>query len=183
MHKKSFAIVLAAMLVLAGCAGAEAPETKMTTIMLEGMEEEIELTRFSSGKGYEIWYDASILMPPTEENTETDQFVTDAALMEGIQLTISRREDTPEEVLALEREALQAEEYSAIPMETEEGFLSPLPVLALSGLRADDVAECYVVGMEGASYVILMTYPMEAAEGAGMRLYEMVKTFAALPQE
>ena len=177
--KKYLAFFMICALFLSGAAiaGTEnQPETRTATILLEGMEETIEKTRWDSADGYAIWYDAARVAPgdmyghgyfaPTDAEDETE-----------ISLIIVKTEIDPADGKAFLGEAVggygpEAEISEAVWTTMENG----ITIGTISATEEGVVYRFYLVTDDINVLCITATFPMEAAEGYGIRFDHMVRT-------
>lgn len=172
------------MLLAAGIAGAEAAQTKPATIWLEGQEEEIVVTHFEGDKGYGLWYDAERLVPLPGDADAADLFVPiggDADSNIKLSVLLADGQGTPlVDAVAAQEDALRALGYAVVALDVSD-FLPGEGIAGLSALREEEIAECYLFETTQGVYVLTLTYPMEAAEGFGQRLFETVASFEMIP--
>ena len=173
-------VVLILAVPLFAAAGA-APETRQGTILLEGMEEPITLTRFDSPLGYRFWYDAQMFAPaPFSEETGMDVFrPANPDALEGVSLSVSflpQAEGTLDESAGNVLASLQAQGYKIMQVDTTTLF----PLYEAAGYHAvmgQSALDTYILQAGGGEYLITATYPLAAAEGFGARLHFLAATF------
>lgn len=162
-------------------AAAQAPETVPTTIPLEGTEETIEVTTFQSKHGYSIQYDVQAFAPESSQDQAQDIFwPTNPDALQGVSLTVKVGTGTDFTLLNAEadlRQALLLERYAIESLEVPETF-SAYESMALRATKDNLVMNCYLIAAEGRVYTLQLSYPTEAAEGYGARLWAMAETFA-----
>lgn len=176
---KKFLAILTACMLLCGAAMAEttsAADTRVSVILIEGTEEEITETLYESEQGYSLWYDAERLVP-TELYGHTC-FAPDATIEEpAISLLIVDTDINPEDGEAFLGEAVGGygpeAEISEPAWETLENGIT---IGTISAVEEGVVYRFYLVMDDVNVLCLTATYPLEAAEGFGVRFDHMVRT-------
>lgn len=187
--KKSIIWVLCGMLLMAGIAWAEdTPQTRSAVITLEGMEEAITETRFYSGRGYAIWYDAARFAPMTEDEGGGMDILLPAgdtvpqdvvfAIVPGGMLEA----DYAAEMAASIPDTLADNGYDVTPIDVAPLEL-PYLVAGYHGIKEGAVIDEYFLNANGEYFTVTLEYPSEAAEGYGARMLAMLLTFEPVPSE
>ncbi len=190
---KRFSVILAMLLALSPMLGAlaetapTAPQTKESTIYLEGMPETVTLTLFESEQGYRLWYDANMFtFAPAQEEEYEDVFrPASPDAVEGVYLSIrysDQQDYTLEDARLDVLKSLKESGYSANEIVTEELFPA-YRSFGFHGVSVDSVLETYIVEVEEGQYHITAAYPLIAAEGFGGRLHQTVATFEIMGAE
>lgn len=155
------------------------PDVRIHTVSMEGEEEYIIETRYVSPYGYEIWYDAEMMMLNSADGDGYDEFVPafpDA--LPSVSLTIMLADVPDDEAGSLLDEIVA--EYTAAGWKMTEirpdELDSGLPCMICEGSDGNVVIRLY--SFEGALglYCVTASFPEEATEGFGKRLDIMVKT-------
>ena len=190
---KRFSVILAMMLALSPMLGAlaetapAAPQTKESTIYLEGMPETITLTLFESEQGFRLWYDANMFnFAPAKEEEYDDVFrPANPDAVEGVYLSIrfsSKLDYTLEDAGRDVEKSLQENGYTVTALDTSEIFPA-YRSFGFHGVNVESVMEKYIVEAEEGQYYITASYPLIAAEGFGGRLHQTVATFEIMGVE
>lgn len=166
---------------------ASAQETRTEIIMLEGMEEEIETTYFESPRGYSFWYDPQSIIPQVwgdedGEGNDIDTFVPanpDAAspirldIYFGGGLSYTLDQAARDTMDMLIENYGQAEAWDVSGM-FEDGLLAR----GFYAPQGDGVmTDYFLVEANGGAFHIVLTYPLEAAEGYASRIRWMLRSF------
>lgn len=153
------------------------PDTRARTVMMQGDEELILETRYTSPYGYELWYDPSVVQLNNAEGYV--EFVpADPDALPNVSLTIMLAEVSDDEADSLLNEITA--DYTEAGWEMGEIRQDELD----SGLTCnicegyDDGALIRLYQFQGALgvYCVTAAYPEEAAEGFGKRFDIMIKT-------
>ena len=164
---------------------ATPPVTKEATISLEGMEEPVTLTLFESELGYSLWYDANLfaLVKPDEQAEAQQVIDTFAPSIEGViqGVSLSIRPDSQADIPLKEAgeamlKTMQDGGFAVTQLNTSTLF-PQYEALGFHGVSGEGVMEQYLLQFESARFVLTLTYPQEAAEGFGARLYYLISTF------
>lgn len=184
MRRTWFIVLL--LLSLAGNAAlaAQAPEQKLIPVMVEGMEEEVLFTCYTSESGYALWYDAE-RFELIEKDSDGREQIVPAGRDEtsDVKLAVSwnnGRGLTLEEAAGDERESLSKRGYTVVELDAPS-LLEVQDVAGISGIRYEEVVESYLFDTQQGVYTLELTYPIEAAEGFGQRLFATVQMFDILP--
>lgn len=180
---KKWAAILMACLLLTGAVMAEgktesesAPQTRQTIVMMEGMEEEIQETLFDSGLGYSIWYEADRLVP-SEQYGHVTFVPVDGGEEPVISLMIVQAEIAKEQAEAFLGEAVGGYEPTAeISEPVWETLENGVVIGTVDAMEEGRIDRFYLVMGGDQVLCITATYPLEAAEGFGVRFDRMVKT-------
>ena len=185
MRKNALLLVLALLLFAAPVASAEgeAPKTRTETITLEGMPEEITTTYFESARGYSFWYDAESIKPQAWDGEEgeggdVDTFVPADPNAAAVRLDIyfgGAIDYTLDQAVQDTLDSLTLN-YGDAGVQSE----TPFEGYEARMCYADDgktSIEYFLVAVEGGIYHIVLTCPVEAGEGFGARIWQMLKSF------
>jgi len=175
--RKLLAILMAALLLIAP-ALAEAPaenvQTRTSVFEIEGMAEEVVETLYQAEK-YSLWYPAGMLKPTDYYSNisfvPVDETVTNVSFLV-----------VPTEVPAEEAEAFIAEATGGYGPEwtisdvREMATENENVVLTVEAAYEGEIHRYYLVqGFDGCLCITAM-FPLEAAEGYGVRFDALVKT-------
>jgi hypothetical protein len=164
---------------------ATPPVTKEATISLEGMEEPVTLTLFESELGYSLWYDANLfaLVKPDEQSAAQQVTDTFAPAIEGaipgVSLTIhpdSQADVSLSDAGEAMLKTMQDGGFTVTQLDTSTLF-PQYEALGFHGVSSEGVMEQYLLQFENARFILSLSYPQEAAEGFGARLYYLISTF------
>lgn len=183
---KQLALLMIAFMLMPGFAAAEQSETRMETIMLEGVAEEIETTRFESNRGYSIWLDTSRFeLLPEDEGGGVDQYVPiDGGYGSPVMLTIHGWNPIDYTIDDAQRDTMSMltdNGFQAEEMELAKDFLEAYEIRGISGIMDDQFMLYYLIGTQSGIYYASIECPMEAAEGFATRLIYAVASFEAFP--
>ncbi len=184
--KKMIAFVLSLMLTFScaaaeeqtvGCPAAE-PLQRTAVMMIEGQSEEVTETQFFSAGGCEIWYPSEYLVPVSRYGRDCFVPVGAGEESETYFMIVSSDAETAD------AEALLTEAVGGFPPEAEisEPVWSTTADGSLLGsvdARMDGtVYRFYLAGNDDALLLITACFPLEAAEGFGVRFDRMAETIA-----
>ena len=179
-------IIALLMLSLVGnvALAAQAPEQKLVPVMVEGMEEEVLFTCYTSENGYALWYDAERFTLIEEGSDGRVQIVpVGQDETSDVRLAVSWSDATGltlEDAVQDERDSLSQKGYTVVEMDASS-LLDIQDVAGISGIRYEEVVESYLFDTQQGVYTLELTYPIEAAEGFGQRLFATVQMFEILP--
>lgn len=185
--KKALSLLLALLLMMSVCAWAEtpAPETRSSTVMIEGMEEEIIETRFVSDAGYSLWYQADLFhvdandgqafffaLPSTPEGEEPGLLTSESYL-----LVVPVDIDPAEADVMLDEAVGGYVDTEAIIGEVVEIPLESGIELKSVSVQDGDTMSCfYLVKSEEKVLCVTAFCTLEGIEGWGTRFDAMVKS-------
>ncbi len=172
--KKVLAVLIMLTLVIFGSALAQ---TRESTIMIEGMEEKIVETRYESANGFSLWYPADMFK--VEDFYGNDKILPADETIEGVELLI-----VPVDIPVEESEGLIQEagggymEGEAEIGEIEKYVLeSGLEVSRVEVLCEGVVNRFYLITGNDKVFCLTATFPLEAAEGFGVRFENIIAGF------
>jgi len=187
--RRTIIIVLAILFGLSSLIVLAESQKRTETIMLEGMDEEIETTRIESDRGYAIWLDTSMFeLLPEGEGAGYDQYAPiGAGYGSPVRLCIhgwSAPDYTVDDALRDTMTTLAENGYQTYEFELAEGFLESYEVRGAYGIKDDELhVVYYLIGTENGIYYASIEYPMEAAEGSAARLMRAMASFEAVPMD
>ncbi len=175
--KKILAVILSVAMIMCLSAAAESAVTREKIIMIEGTEEIIVETLYESPLGYLLWYPADWFAAAHEEECDLFDAIDEEA---NVGVSIANQEITPEyadeslnaEVeIALANGAVMAGDIRQ--WQLESGAI----IKAAELIYGDDVNMIYYICVEDKVFCVACFYPVEAAEGFGRRIEQMISTF------
>lgn len=175
--KKMLALACALMLLCA-CAAAE---TKQSTIMMEGMPEEITLTRYQ-GDGFSLWYEADKLnIEHVDRGAGSERFVPMQLVSDTDEVDFTFYKEASDDtdlqpILTKGLQALEQEGFTAyeIGAENLKALNGRLTMVGYYGVKGDAFRECYVALVPGGLVYITIRYTMDYVEGWADRFQRMV---------
>ena len=189
MLNRLMLFVLALLILVAPCAMAGNLEdtTRKEKIMLEGMEEEIEAHYFSSERGYAFWYDPKVITPqPESEGVEMDIFrPTNPDAIEGVELTIhyENAQGYTFEQAKKDIEKTLQDNYGGFE-KAAAVITEAYPYEVYSAHDGNSTILSYVIDNAGVgAFYVTAKYPIEATEGFGSRIEQMIGSFHILTPE
>lgn len=153
------------------------PEVRTRTVSMEGEPEDITETRYENPYGYSLWYGDAFIIKQDDTDASMVEFVpVDPDALAPVSLTIARNE--VEDGEALFEEALADHRAAGFEVgEIETGTLeSGLAYRQCECVSEGVVSRFTLVEGDMGSYCVTATFPVEAAEGYGVRLDMAVKT-------
>lgn len=183
--KRTWFIALMLLCLVGNVAvAAQAPEQKLVPVMVESMEEEVLFTCYTSKNGYALWYDAERFELIEEGSDGREQIVpVGQDETSDVKLAVSWNDVagiTLEEAVQDERASLSQKGYTVVELDAPS-LLEIQDVAGISGIRFEEVVESYLFDTQQGVYTLELTYPIEAAEGFGQRLFATVQMFEILP--
>lgn len=185
--KKIISVIVAALIIVSVFAFAEntEPETRVTTIVMEGIETEIIETKYTDETGYSIWYQADLF----QVNTVDDQahfFAIDSTAegeQPGLGASSSYMLVVPADIDPAEADAFIIEAtggfdpsvatISEVTTETREDGIVVRSVF----VEDESNAYSFYLLTDGEQVLCVSTIcPLEAMEGWGLRFDNMVKS-------
>lgn len=176
------------VLCIAFGAMAEAnPNTRVGTIEMEGTQEAVNEALFESPRGYQLWIDTDrFAYVEPDEGSDIDSFeplLPDA--LDGVGLYINyssqlgytldmAREDVQK---VLVENGFTVSELDAKPLFPDDiacGF---------HAIKGDMVVDKYIIAAKDGAFYLSLAYPIEAAEGFGVRLNHMASSFTLVDAE
>ena len=165
------------------------PAIKQMEIELEGMTEYIEVTQYIHEGSFSAWYDAALFMPVPADNGVGFELIENK-LSEEVSFSIldisepdrSQRPGLDEYINEYEREGYIIEAVDGTGMfpllSHEEGT-----VQAFKASKGTALARVYLISAPLWIYLCTLMYPLEAAEGWGARMHQMLNTLEYLPAQ
>lgn len=178
---KKAIIVLFALLLALGAAGVmaeTAPPQREETIHLEGMEETFLATQYTKPGQFSLWYGDADFEPTKQENGVRFA-LRNNFLNADVYLDIARVGEPGADASALLEQGTQAYREGGWQLTAADPESFPLEnaqVLGLVAAKDNQVARAYAVTLSSGVYLVTITYPMEAAEGWGARMFHFALT-------
>lgn len=178
--KKTF-IVLFALLLALGAAGVlaeTAPAQREETINLEGTAETFLATQYTVPGQFSLWYGDADFEPAEVENgvrfSLRNNFLNADVYLEVIRVG----EPGADANAALEQgtQAYRQGGWQLTPAAPESFPLENAQATGLVAAKDNQVARAYAVALPSGVYLVTITYPMEAAEGWGARMFHFALT-------
>lgn len=165
------------------------PAIKKMEVELEGMTEYIEVRQYIHEGSFSAWYDAALFMPvPADSGVEFE--LIENKLSEEVSFSIldisepdrSQRPELDEYINEYERQGYIIEAVDGTGMfpllSHEEGT-----VHAFKASKGTALARVYLLSAPRGTYLCTLMYPLEAAEGWGARMHQMLNTLEYLPAQ
>ena len=165
------------------------PAIKKMEVELEGMTEYIEVRQYIHEGSFSAWYDAALFMPvPADSGVEFE--LIENKLSEEVSFSIldisepdrSQRPELDEYINEYERQGYIIEAVDGTGMfpllSHEEGT-----VHAFKASKGTALAWVYLLSAPRGTYLCTLMYPLEAAEGWGARMHQMLNTLEYLPAQ
>lgn len=187
--KKFVSVICAVLMLLSALAFAETenlqPETRISVITIEGIEEEITETLHVSEGGYSLWYQADNFLLNTADD-QTHLFAIDST-PEGAEIGIG----TSAAYMLIVPVDISYEDTDAFLMEATGGFDPSVAVIGeptaetlengieiktVTVTEESTVFTYYIVTNGEKVLCITALCTLEAIEGFGTRFYNIVKT-------
>ena len=166
-------------------------ETRIETIMLEGMKEEVTYNLFISPKGYSLYYDVNLYQVIESEKTDNICSTYPGSDLDINNLVIEHIENVlPEDEMNLRMHAAQENSEEILMPDEESGFIfedGTVCQLIFTAWEADvgqhpgtriSTQVLLISDHAGGTYVFSIKCIGEAWEGAGSRLRQTLSTFA-----
>ena len=165
------------------------PAIKQMDIELEGMTEYIELTQYIHEGSFSAWYDAAFFRPVPADNGVKFELIENE-LPEEVSFSIldisepdrAQRPELDEYINEYERQGYIIEAVDGTGMfpllSHEEGT-----VQAFKASKGTALARIYMIPAPWGTYLCTLLYPLEAAEGWGARMHQMLNTLEYLPAQ
>ncbi len=177
--KRTIALALLCALIF-GCAAAEqAPRQKIETIWLEGLPEEVTLTRYESPLGFALWYDAAFFRPePWRGETGTERFLRPEGGDASYELSLYKSPAGSAVAAVARDEALALlSSPGAVAQERDtSGLFGGRESFGAYAVADGLVRELYGVRTDAGFYFITLRCPLEALEGWGSRAYALIQS-------
>ncbi len=191
MLNRTFSSLVALVLLLAVYVAAAEPATqaptRMETIELEGMPEEVVTTQYTHDGWFTLWYDAASFAPsPIQSGVEFT--LLNNMLNKPVSLKVVAVEDIAEMGgLYLEGERRTAEMEGWTVREADAQGMFPqigegAQVSGFLGSREDELLRVYLLSMNGREVLATLRFPLEAEEGWGARMHHMLNSLEIIPQ-
>ena len=182
--KRVFAVILMIMLAVTGSVGcAQEIRTRENTVVIGGIEEKITETMYVSPSGFTLWYPADMFAVAQDNENEC---ITPVNAADGAcYLMIVPVEIPVEEADAFIHEATGGYmEGEAEISEIQEGQLdSGLDVKSVQAVTAEEYHRYYLITGKGRVFCVTAIFPLEAAEGFGARMEQIIATFDVVTSE
>ena len=165
------------------------PAIKQMDIELEGMTEYIEVTQYIHEGSFSAWYDAALFSPVPADNGIEFELIENK-LSEEVSFSIldisepdrAQRPELDEYINEYERQGYIIEAVDGSGMfpllSHEEGT-----VQAFKASKGTALARVYLILAPRGEYLCTLQYPLEAAEGWGARMHQMLNTLEYLPAQ
>ena len=165
------------------------PAIKKMEVELEGMTEYIEVTQYIHEGSISAWYDAAFFSPVPADNGVKFELIENK-LSEEVSFSIldisepdrSQRPGLDEYINEFERQGYIIEAVDGTGMfpllSHEEGT-----VHAFKASKGTALARVYLLSAPRGTYLCTLMYPLEAAEGWGARMHQMLNTLEYLPAQ
>ena len=165
------------------------PASKQMEVELEGMTEYIEVRQYIHEGSFSAWYDAAFFSPVPADNGVKFELIENKLSEEvsfGIlDITEPERAQRPgldEYINEYERQGYIIEAVDGTGMfpllSHEEGT-----VHAFKASKGTALARVYLIPAPRGTYLCTLLYPLEAAEGWGARMQQMLNTLEYLPAQ
>ena len=165
------------------------PASKQMDIELEGMTEYIEVTQYIHEGSFSAWYDAAFFRPvPADDGVKFE--LIENKLSEEVSFGIldiseperAQRPGLDEYIKEYERQGYIIEAVDGTGMfpllSHEEGT-----VRDFKASKGTALARVYLISAPRGTYLCTLLYPLEAAEGWGARMHQMLNTLEYLPAQ
>ena len=165
------------------------PASKQMDIELEGMTEYIEVSQYIHEGSFSAWYDAAFFRPvPADDGVKFE--LIENKLSEEVSFSIldisepdrAKRPGLDEYINEYERQGYIIEAVDGTGMfpllSHEEGT-----VQAFKASKGTALARVYLISAPRGEYLCTLLYPLEAAEGWGARMHQMLNTLEYLPAQ
>ena len=165
------------------------PASKQMEVELEGMTEYIEVTQYIHEGSFIAWYDAAFFRPVPADNGVEFELIENK-LSEEVSFSIldisepdsAQRPGLDEYINEYERQGYIIEAVDGTGMfpllSHEEGT-----VHAFKASKGTALARVYLLSAPRGTYLCTLMYPLEAAEGWGARMHQMLNTLEYLPAQ
>ena len=165
------------------------PAIKQMEIELEGMTEYIEVTQYIHEGSFSAWYDVAFFRPVPADNGIEFELIENK-LSEEVSFSIldisepdrAKRPELDEYINEYERQGYIIEAVDGTGMfpllSHEEGT-----VQAFKASKGTALARVYLILAPRGEYLCTLQYPLEAAEGWGARMHQMLNTLEYLPAQ
>ena len=162
------------------------PAIKQMEVELEGMTEYIEVRQYIHEGSFSAWYDAAFFSPVPADNGVKFELIENE-LSEEVSFSIldisepdcSQRPGLDEYINEYERQGYIIEAVDGTGMfpllSHEEGT-----VQAFKASNGTALARVYLISAPRGTYLCTLLYPLEAAEGWGARMHQMLNTLEYL---
>ena len=165
------------------------PASKQMEIELEGMTEYIEVRQYIHEGSFSAWYDATFFSPVPADNGVEFELIENK-LSEEVSFSIldisepdsAQRPGLDEYINEYERQGYIIEAVDGTGMfpllSHEEGT-----VHAFKASKGTALTRVYLLSAPRGTYLCTLMYPLEAAEGWGARMHQMLNTLEYLPAQ
>lgn len=178
--KKVYIVLIA--LLLAAFAVSALSETALPqreeTIHLEGVEETFLATQYVKPGQFSLWYgDADF--EPIEQESSVRFALRNNFLNAEVYLDIARVGEPGADINAALQQGTQPYRDGGWQLTAADPESFPLENAQVAGLVAakdNQVIRSYAVALPSGVYLVTITYPMEAAEGWGARMFHFALT-------
>jgi hypothetical protein len=178
--KRVYVFILAFILLAGSVACAQ---TRESVIILEGMEEKITETLYESPDGFRLWYPEDMFR--IEDFYGNDRVLPADETVEGVELIVVPVDIPTEEAGAMIAEATGGymEGEAEIGEIEEYSLASGLEVKSVQVLCEGMISRFYLITGNESVFCLTAMYPLEAAEGFGVRINAIVDTFETVSKE
>ncbi len=182
--KKTIIVLIALLLTLslASALAETAPLQREETITLEGQEETFLATQFVQPEQYTLWY-ADADFEPTPTDSGTRFALRNNFLNADVHLDVERvggAGTAPDAALQAASQRFEQDGWQVTPAEADSFPLADVQTVGFAAAKDAQIARVYTVPLASGLYTLTITYPMEAAEGWGARLFHVALTIESL---
>ena len=175
--KRILAVILSIAMMLCASAIAESAVTREITFMIEGTEETIIETLYESPLGYRVWYPADWFVASHEEECDFFDAIDESA---NVGVSIADGEMSPEyvdEMLAAEVEIGLANGAEMVGEIREWQLENGAIIKCAEMIYGDECNRIYYICCGDSVFNVACFCPLEAVEGYGMRIEQMLSSF------
>lgn len=176
-----FPAMTLALCIALGAMAETAPDTRVGTIELEGMQEAVNEALYESPRGYQLWIDTErFAYVEPDEGNDVDAFEPLAKdALDGVGLYINYSGQLGY-TLDMARDDVQKvlieSGYTVTEIDTKDIF-PDVEAYGFHATKGDMGVDKYIVAAKGGAFFLSLEYPLMASEGFGARLYHMASTF------
>lgn len=188
----TMAIIISAVPVSVLPEGGQAdtpPVQRQLAIELEGMTEYMTVTEYREEGSFSAWYDAAFFKPVPVENGVKFELIHNKlsgevsfSILDISESDRAQGTELDEYINEYERQGFIIEALDGTGMfplmSHEEG-----PVQAFKARKGTELARVYLISAPRGTYLCTLMYPLEAAEGWGARMHQMLSTLEFLPAQ
>lgn len=150
---------------------------------LEGNEEETEMI-LQENMDYIIYIDESLYKMESQENIDTIVPINSVDTVPEVSMSVEQIKDTTPEQLEITLINDLTSQFNIV--ENKGKVDSPVPAILLYAREGDDwnsvIVKYYLIdNTKGGTFLITQKYFLEASEGHGVRLDNMLKEFKIIP--